>query len=139
LKCKRRRELDLKEQWLFRRRARSQSAKELILSVVYFLVIAVLGFIRPIRGSHLDLKKFRGYGEPAKRRPSGSRRRRGTNRVRVHHTPTLEHFNPLSCVNIYRIPLSHSHCTWVIFPAKISASNGPKRPMPNFLSLKKTL
>ena len=39
----------------------------------------------------------------------------------------------------YRIPLSHSHCTLVIFAATTSTSNGPKRPMLLFLPFMETL
>lgn len=45
----------------------------------------------------------------------------------------------LNIYQIYRIPESHSHWTFVILPDTTSASNGPKWPTPDFLPLRETL
>jgi hypothetical protein len=44
-----------------------------------------------------------------------------------------------SMANAYRIPESHSHWTFVILPATTSTSNGPKRPIVDFLPFMETL
>jgi hypothetical protein len=78
--------------------------------------------------------------EPARR---GERRRAGrtfaSRRKRLDTPRRLQRDAAICDKDVYRMPVSHCHWTFVIFPATTSTSKGPNFPIPPFLPLREML